>query len=109
MFKSSARGQTMRYNNSNGYNYKGNNFNNFNNYTGTNNNNNNSSNFNNITQNNNKGKEPEMDELITRMQNLQVKICYFCKQPGHGIKDCADFAQFQQDPGYINYINSQKN
>jgi len=50
-----------------------------------------------------------MDDLINRMQSLQIKTCYFCNQPGHLIKDYAELAKIKQDPNYINYFNSQKN
>jgi len=78
----------------------------------TSNNNNNSprNNFhNNNHSHNNSDNNDSMDDLVNKMQQLQIKTCYFCHKPGHFIRDCADFAQLQKDPNFINYIKSQKN
>jgi len=49
-----------------------------------------------------------MDDLVNRMQSLQIKTCYFCNQPGHLAKDCAELVKIKQDPNFINYLNLQK-
>ena len=75
---------------------------NINNYL---NNRNNNYNINNNQIPNNDG----MDDLVNRMQNLQIKTCYFCNQPSHLVKDCTELAKIKQDPNFINYFNLQKN
>jgi len=49
-----------------------------------------------------------MDDLVNRMQCLQIKTCYFCNQPGYLVKNYADLAKIKQDPNFINYFNLQK-
>jgi len=50
-----------------------------------------------------------MDDLVNRMQSLQIKTCYFSNQPGHLVKDCAELAKIKQDPNFINHFNYKLN
>jgi len=73
------------------------------------NNYNNSHNVNNHNNNQNNINHDDVDELINKMESLHIKTCYFCRKPGHLIKDCKELTRLQNDPNFLNYLSAQKN
>ncbi len=58
---------------------------------------------------NNSNNNDGVDDLVTKMENLHIKTCYFCQRPGHLIRDCEELARLQSDPNFLSYLNAPKN
>jgi len=112
-YNNSWEGNVSRNRRQNGNNYFDRMPNNIPSYSGNVNNNLRNVNHNSPINNNYNTKQnninDSVDDLVNKMENLHIKTCFFCNQPGHFIKDCENLRRIQNDPNIIKYLNSQKN